>query len=101
MSYPEPRYHGESGEISAVYRLADQKPELTIGSGTAVARTERHAPSQVTKSPPGSWFPTQPFQFHIKHRRVNTIILAASGLILGDEAGISVRQKHLATQAYI
>ena len=36
MSYPEPRYHGERGEISAVYRSADQKPELTIGAGTAV-----------------------------------------------------------------
>jgi quercetin dioxygenase-like cupin family protein len=36
MSYPEPRYHGESGEISAVYRPTDEKPELTIGSGTAM-----------------------------------------------------------------
>jgi hypothetical protein len=36
MSYPEPRYHGERGEISAVYRSAQQKPELTIGAGTAV-----------------------------------------------------------------
>src|SRR5688572_21382292 len=36
MSYPEPRYHGERGEISAVYRSAEQKPELTIGAGTAV-----------------------------------------------------------------
>jgi mannose-6-phosphate isomerase-like protein (cupin superfamily) len=36
MSYPEPRYHGQKGEISAVFRPVDQKPELTIGSGTAV-----------------------------------------------------------------
>ena len=36
MSYPEPRYKGEKGEMSAVYRPADQKPGLTIGSGTAV-----------------------------------------------------------------
>ena len=36
MSYPEPRYHGERGEVSAVYRSAEQKPELTIGAGTAV-----------------------------------------------------------------
>ena len=36
MSYPDPRYHGETGEISAVYRPADQKSELTIGAGTAV-----------------------------------------------------------------
>lgn len=36
MSYPDPRYRGDKGEISAVYRPADQKPELAIGSGTAV-----------------------------------------------------------------
>jgi mannose-6-phosphate isomerase-like protein (cupin superfamily) len=36
MSYPEPRYKGEKGEISAAFRPVDQKPELTIGSGTAV-----------------------------------------------------------------
>ena len=36
MSYPDPRYRGDKGEISAVYCPADQKPELTIGSGTAV-----------------------------------------------------------------
>jgi hypothetical protein len=36
MSYPEVRYRSEKGEISAMYRPADQKPELAIGSGTAV-----------------------------------------------------------------
>src|ERR1041384_4860178 len=36
MSYPEPRYRGEKGEISANFRPASQKPELTIGAGTAV-----------------------------------------------------------------
>ena len=36
MSYPDQRYFGESGEVSAVYRPADQKPDLMIGSGTAV-----------------------------------------------------------------
>lgn len=36
MSYPEPRYKGEKGEISALYRPAGQNPELRIGSGTAV-----------------------------------------------------------------
>ncbi len=39
MSYPDARYLGDEGEISAVYRPADQKPELTIGSGTAVRAT--------------------------------------------------------------
>lgn len=36
MSYPEPRYKGEKGQISARYRPANQKPELSIGSWTAV-----------------------------------------------------------------
>jgi quercetin dioxygenase-like cupin family protein len=36
MSYPDPKYHGEQGEISAMYRPADKKPELVIGSSTAV-----------------------------------------------------------------
>ena len=36
MSYPDARYRGDKGEISAIYRPADQEPELTIGSGTAV-----------------------------------------------------------------
>lgn len=36
MSYPDPRYQGDGGEISARYRPADQEPELTIGSGTSV-----------------------------------------------------------------
>ncbi len=34
MSYPDPRYHAEQGEISAVLRSANQEPELTIGSAT-------------------------------------------------------------------
>ncbi|MGQ0810924.1 MAG: cupin domain-containing protein [Nitrospiraceae bacterium] len=36
MSYPEARYLGDEGEISARYRPAGQEPELTIGSSTAV-----------------------------------------------------------------
>ena len=36
MSYPEVRYRGDKGEVSAKYRPAEQMPELTIGSGTAV-----------------------------------------------------------------
>jgi hypothetical protein len=30
MSYPEPRYLGASGEVSATYRRADHEPELTF-----------------------------------------------------------------------
>lgn len=31
MCYPDPRYLGEKGEISARFRPANQAPELTIG----------------------------------------------------------------------
>ncbi|MFI0486543.1 cupin domain-containing protein [Actinomadura sp. 9N215] len=33
MSYPEPRYFGNDGEVSAVYRSADAAPELASPSG--------------------------------------------------------------------
>jgi mannose-6-phosphate isomerase-like protein (cupin superfamily) len=33
MSYPEPRYHGEGGEVSGVFRPADQGPELVYPTG--------------------------------------------------------------------
>lgn len=33
MTYPEPRYPGDTGEISATYRPASQPPELTYASG--------------------------------------------------------------------
>jgi mannose-6-phosphate isomerase-like protein (cupin superfamily) len=36
MSYPDARYLGDEGEISARYRPADQEPDLMIGSDTAV-----------------------------------------------------------------
>jgi len=36
VSYPEARYSGDKGEISAVYRPADEEPDLTIGSVTVV-----------------------------------------------------------------
>jgi mannose-6-phosphate isomerase-like protein (cupin superfamily) len=34
MSYPEPRYLGDSGEVSASFRPADQAAELVYPSGT-------------------------------------------------------------------
>src|SRR5690348_3958793 len=34
MSYPEPRFHGESGEASASYRKAEHEPELVYPNGT-------------------------------------------------------------------
>lgn len=33
MTYPPPRYHGETGEVSAIYRSVDQEPELVYPSG--------------------------------------------------------------------
>jgi hypothetical protein len=33
MSYPDPRYLGDEGEISATFRPVDQGPELEIGAG--------------------------------------------------------------------
>ncbi|GAA3423476.1 cupin domain-containing protein [Streptosporangium sandarakinum] len=36
MTYPEPRYLGADGEISATYRPADHEPELTYHSGNTV-----------------------------------------------------------------
>lgn len=35
MSYPEARYLGDGGEVSAVLRPADQAPELTTRTGTS------------------------------------------------------------------
>jgi mannose-6-phosphate isomerase-like protein (cupin superfamily) len=36
MSYPEPRYHGESGEVSATFRPAGAPPDLVYRSGGTV-----------------------------------------------------------------
>ena len=36
MSYPEPRYRGDSGEISATYRPGDHAPELAYPNGNTV-----------------------------------------------------------------
>jgi quercetin dioxygenase-like cupin family protein len=36
MSYPEPRYHGETGEVSSFLKPAAAEPDLTMASGTRV-----------------------------------------------------------------
>ena len=36
MSYPEPRYHDDTGEVSATYRAADQPPEVVYPNGNTV-----------------------------------------------------------------
>ena len=36
MSYPEPRYRGEAGEVSATYRPADHTPEVVYPNGNTV-----------------------------------------------------------------
>ncbi|PJE95345.1 cupin [Streptomyces carminius] len=43
MSYPEPRYLGENGEISAVFRSARAEPELVSPSGTRTHYLATHA----------------------------------------------------------
>ena len=35
MSYPDPRYLDETGEVSAVLRRVEQDPELTVGTSKA------------------------------------------------------------------
>ena len=37
MSYPDPRYLGEGGEVSATHRAADHEPELARPSGNSVS----------------------------------------------------------------
>lgn len=36
MSYPEPYYQGDKGEISAIYHPGEREPDLTIGSSSVV-----------------------------------------------------------------
>lgn len=36
MTYPEPRYLGDKGEISATHRTADHTPEIVYQNGTSV-----------------------------------------------------------------
>ncbi|GGO88506.1 cupin domain-containing protein [Wenjunlia tyrosinilytica] len=43
MSYPEPRYLGDQGEVNAVFRPADQEPELLSRSGTRTHYLATHA----------------------------------------------------------
>jgi quercetin dioxygenase-like cupin family protein len=43
MSYPEPRYLGEHGEINAVFRPSDTVPELTSPSGNRTHYLATHA----------------------------------------------------------
>lgn len=43
MSYPEPRYLGEGGEINAVFRPADTEPELSTPSGNRTHYLATHA----------------------------------------------------------
>lgn len=35
MSYPDPRYLGETGEVSALFRPADREPDLKVGTSAA------------------------------------------------------------------
>lgn len=43
MSYPEPRYLGDKGEINAVFRPSDTEAELTSASGNRTHYLATHA----------------------------------------------------------
>ncbi|MFI6939204.1 cupin domain-containing protein [Streptomyces sp. NPDC050418] len=43
MSYPEPRYLGEKGEVNAVFRGADAEPELVGAGGNRTHYLATHA----------------------------------------------------------
>ncbi|MBC9715770.1 cupin domain-containing protein [Streptomyces sp. TRM66268-LWL] len=43
MSYPEPRYLGEKGEVNAVFRGADHEPELVGKGGNRTHYLATHA----------------------------------------------------------
>ncbi|MEV5434693.1 cupin domain-containing protein [Streptomyces sp. NPDC052682] len=43
MSYPEPRYLGEKGEINAVFRSAGTPPDIVSENGTATHYLADHA----------------------------------------------------------
>ena len=36
MSYPDPRYHGDTGEVTATVRRADDPPDLVFPTGVTV-----------------------------------------------------------------
>lgn len=46
MSYPEPKYLGETGEINATIRRADHKPELVYPSGVEISYLATGATTQ-------------------------------------------------------
>jgi mannose-6-phosphate isomerase-like protein (cupin superfamily) len=46
VSYPEPRYSGESGELNAVFRLASTRPDLTLGTVSHFHYLATHASTQ-------------------------------------------------------
>jgi mannose-6-phosphate isomerase-like protein (cupin superfamily) len=43
VSYPEPRYHGEAGELNAVFRRASTEPDLTVGTVSQFHYLATHA----------------------------------------------------------
>jgi mannose-6-phosphate isomerase-like protein (cupin superfamily) len=46
MSYPTPRYRGENGDISAVFRPASTEPELISGPGQRIHYLATHASTE-------------------------------------------------------
>jgi len=82
MSYPEPTYLGENGEISATFRPATAPPELVYPNGTAVdylatgATTRGTFGLYVWKAAPASGGPGPHF-----HRTINESFYVLAGTI--------------------
>ena len=82
MSYPEPTYFGEAGEISATFRPATAPPELVYPNGTAVdylatgATTRGTFGLYVWRAAPASGGPGPHF-----HRTINESFFVLAGTI--------------------
>ena len=37
MTYPDPRYHGDGGEVTAAFRPADTEPDLRVGADSGAS----------------------------------------------------------------
>src|SRR6187549_1510445 len=82
MSYPEPTYFGEAGEISATFRPATAPPDLIYPNGTAVdylatgATTRGTFGLYVWRAAPASGGPGPHF-----HRTINESFFVLAGTI--------------------
>jgi mannose-6-phosphate isomerase-like protein (cupin superfamily) len=80
MSYPQPRYFGDSGEVNAVFRPADTEPELDSTTGNRTHYLATHATTggefglYKVEMAPGAPGPTTHF-----HRTISESFFVLSG----------------------